>query len=89
VRGAFVKNTVGRAYQANFLYPKSGGAGAIPTAVAHTVEKDIRTEISGTQDIFVTESETVILNKLIVTSKIKRCTMPKTKGRRVPRGARN
>lgn len=38
VRNAFVKGTVGRAYQARFLYPRAGGAGALTDAVAAGLE---------------------------------------------------
>ncbi|MFH2203222.1 MAG: FAD-dependent oxidoreductase [Elusimicrobiota bacterium] len=43
LRNGFVRGTVGRTYQANFLYPRAGGAGALPEAVAAEIRPHIRT----------------------------------------------
>jgi protoporphyrinogen oxidase len=43
IRHAFRGGSVGRAYQAKFIYPSAGGAGAIPDAVAAPIRGKIRT----------------------------------------------
>ncbi|OGR56586.1 MAG: hypothetical protein A2X36_10985 [Elusimicrobia bacterium GWA2_69_24] len=42
IRNTFVRGTVGRAYQARFLYPRSG-AGALTDAIARTVGERLQT----------------------------------------------
>ena len=43
LRNAFIPGTVGRAYQARFIYPKVGGAGAIPNAILSEIKNRVRT----------------------------------------------